>query len=90
MGEGPLPSPKSISSPVTALGFEHVGIAVTVKGAVPLVGVTSREHGGPVTVTAAVARLLARFGSDSMPETLAVAVIVPEAPGNIVNVADTA
>jgi len=90
MEEEPVPSPKSIFNPVTASGFEQVGVAVTVRGAVPLVGVTSRVHGGPVTVTAAVAVLLARFGSDSRPETFAVAVIVPEALGNIVNVADTA
>ena len=89
MEEGPVPSPKSIFNPVTASGLQ-VGVAVTVRAAVPLVGVTSREHGGPVTLTTAVAMLLARLGSDSMPETFAVALIVPELLGNMVNVADIA
>jgi len=37
-----------------------------------------------------VAVLLAKFGSDSMPETFAVALIVPELLGNMVKLAEAA
>ena len=67
---------------------EQVAVAVVGKPTIAGFGVTETLQAGPVDVVA-VALLLPRFGSDSLPETPAVALIVPGLLGNIVNVSGT-